>query len=233
MTQDFSKKMTIVLREDLASWQLTNTIGHIAAYLGNKIQEPFDTGENFATKDGLTIPRNSQFAIVALKASAEDLKNLSSQIPNSGLSWIVYVQEMIDMIDDEELARSLSQVESEKLNILGIGLFGSKDELKNITGNLKLWKQCVEVWTVYLGKRKPLQPVRLTAVFSGCVGIANGVVSGPELHEDQVHLVLGGRTNECGAADDHHRDDRVAVGDQALRELVTVAVFLGTSAVGV
>ncbi|HEY9480762.1 MAG TPA: DUF2000 domain-containing protein [Candidatus Paceibacterota bacterium] len=140
MTQDFSKKMTIVLREDLASWQLTNTIGHIAAYLGNKMEEPFDTGENFVTKDNLAIPRNSQFAIVALKASNEELKNLSGQLRNSVLSWIVYVQEMIDMIDDKELARSLSQIESDKLNILGIGLFGSKDELKKITGNLKLWK---------------------------------------------------------------------------------------------
>ena len=140
MTQDFSKKMTIVLRKDLASWQLTNTIGHIAAYLGNKMKEPFDTGENFVTKNGQTIPRNSQFAIVALKASIEELENLNSQIPSSGLSWIVYVQEMIDMIDDEELAKSLSQVESDKLNILGIGLFGFKDELKKITGNLKLWK---------------------------------------------------------------------------------------------
>jgi len=132
--------MTIVLREDLASWQLTNTIGHIAAYLGNKMEEPFDTGENFVTKDNLAIPRNSQFAIVALKASNEELKNLSGQLRNSVLSWIVYVQEMIDMIDDKELARSLSQIESDKLNILGIGLFGSKDELKKITGNLKLWK---------------------------------------------------------------------------------------------
>ena len=140
MTQDFSKKITIVLREDLVSWQLTNTIGHIAAYIGNKIQDTIETGENIVTKDGKTIPRNSQFAIVALKASIEELKNLSIQLRNLGLCWIVYVQEMIDMIDDEELARSIDQIESDKLNILGIGLFGPKDELKKITGNLKLWK---------------------------------------------------------------------------------------------
>lgn len=54
MVQDLSKKITIVLREDLISWQLTNTVGHI--------------------------------------------------------------------------------------NILGIGLFGSKEELKKITGHLTLWK---------------------------------------------------------------------------------------------
>lgn len=140
MTQDFSKKITIVLRENLASWQLTNTIGHIAAYLGNKMQEPFDTGESFVTKEGNIIPRNSQFAIVALKASNEELKDLITKLGSSQLLWIVYVQEMIDMIDDEELAKSLKQIESDKLDILGIGLFGSKDELKKLTGALKLWK---------------------------------------------------------------------------------------------
>lgn len=140
MPQDFTKKMTIVIREDLASWQLTNTIGHIAAYLGNKMNEPFDTGENYTTKDGLKLPRSSQFAVVALKASVEELKSLCLGIQASGVTWIVYVQEMIDMADDEELAKHLNQIESDKLNILGIGLFGPKDELKKITGNLKLWK---------------------------------------------------------------------------------------------
>ena len=140
MAQDFSKKMTIVLREDLASWQLTNTIGHIAAYLGNKMKEPFDTGESFVSKDGITFPRNSQFAVVALKASLEELRSLNNTVSDSGLLWITYVQEMIDMIDDEELAKSLQSISSNDINILGIGLFGSKDTLKEMTETLKLWK---------------------------------------------------------------------------------------------
>lgn len=138
--QDFSKKMTIVLREDLASWQLANTIGHIAAYLGNKMSEPFDTGKYFASKDGINFPRNSQFAVVALKANKDDLKNLAAGLHGTKFSWIVYFQEMIDMIDDEELTRALSAVQADEMNILGIGLFGPKDELKELTGKLKLWK---------------------------------------------------------------------------------------------
>ena len=140
MIQDFSKKMTIAVREDMASWQLTNTVGHIAAYLGNKMKEPFDTGEYFASKDGVNFPRNSQFAIVVLRASKEELKSLAAKLPGANLSWIVYVQEMIDMIDDEELGKALSAVESENMDILGIGLFGGKEELKSLTGSLKLWK---------------------------------------------------------------------------------------------
>lgn len=140
MTQDFSKKMTIVLREDLASWQLTNTVGHIAAYLGNKMSDPFDTGEYFVSKDGENLPRNSQFAIVALKATKGELGDLVTKVRDADLLYIVYVQEMIDMIDDEELAQKLNTVEVNKLAILGIGIFGPKEQLKNLTGTLKLWK---------------------------------------------------------------------------------------------
>jgi hypothetical protein len=140
MTQDFSKKMTVVLREDLASWQLTNTIGHIAAYLGNKMLEPFDTGKFFASKDGINLPRNSQFAVVALRATKEELRSLAAKLRDTNLSWIVYVQEMIDMIDDEELAKKLNTIEADRMDILGIGIFGQKDRLKELTGSLRLWK---------------------------------------------------------------------------------------------
>lgn len=139
MTQDLSKKITISLREDLASWQLTNTVGHIAAYLGNKMKEPFDTGEYFVSKDGVNFPRNSQFAIVALKATKEDLKNLATKIRGTDLSWIVYVQEMIDLMNDDELADKLSAIDAGEMDILGIGIFGPKDKLKELTGNMRLW----------------------------------------------------------------------------------------------
>ncbi len=138
--QDFSKKMTLVLREDLASWQLTNTIGHVAAYLGNKMSEPFDTGEFFVSKDGMNFPRNSQFAVVTLRATKDELKNLAAKLHDTQLSWIIYVQEMIDMIDDKELAGALNTIQADEMSILGIGMFGPKEELKVLTGMLRLWK---------------------------------------------------------------------------------------------
>ncbi len=140
MPQDFSRKMTIVVREDVASWQLTNTIGHIAAYLGNKMTAPFDTGQYFISKDGLNFPRNSQYAIVVLRATREEIKSIVCKLHGSSLLWIAYVQEMIDMIDDEKLAGALSAVMSEEMNILGVGMFGVKEELVGLTGGLKLWK---------------------------------------------------------------------------------------------
>lgn len=140
MSQDFSKKLTIVVREDVVSWQLTNTIGHIAAYLGNKMAEPFDTGEFFVSKDGVRFPRNSQFPIVVLRATAAEVGDVLSKLHTSNLLWIAYVQEMIDMIDNEELAKAFVSVAADDMNVLGVGVFGPKEELKALTGGLKLWK---------------------------------------------------------------------------------------------
>jgi len=140
MPQDFSRKITIVVGEDVTSWQLTNTIGHIAAYLGNKMSEPFDTGKYFVSKDGFNFPRNSQFPVVVLRADKDQLKDLARGLQNSNLSWIVYVKEMIDMVDDEELEKAFNAKISQEMDILGIGIFGLKDELKSFTGGFKLYK---------------------------------------------------------------------------------------------
>ena len=140
MAQDFSKKISIVVREDVASWQLTNTVGHIAAYLGNKMSEPFDTGKYFISKDNMNFPRNSQFPIITLKATSDQIKELSKKLQNSNFLFISYVQEMIDMIDDEELAKAFSNKTSDDMDILGVGIFGQNEELKALTNGLKLWK---------------------------------------------------------------------------------------------
>ena len=138
--QDFSKKISIAVREDVASWQLTNTIGHIAVYLGNKMTEPFDTGKYFVSKDGVNFPRNSQYPVITLRVTNDEMNGLIQKLKNSNLLWIAYVQEMIDMIDDEELARALNEKEFKEMDVLGIGIFGSKGELKLFTDGFKLWK---------------------------------------------------------------------------------------------
>lgn len=138
--QDFSRKIVVVLCEDLKSWELTNTVGHIAAYLGNKMEHNFDTGKHFQSKDGHLYPRNSQYAIVALKASKSDLKVLVAKLQTEKFLWIAYVQDMIDLMDDVELAHAMEQKISDEMDVLGVGIFATKDELKLLTGKLQLWK---------------------------------------------------------------------------------------------
>ena len=140
MGQDFSKRMAIVVRGDLPGWQVTNTVAHIAAYLGNKMREPFDTGENFETKDGAKHPRNSQYAIIVLKGEAKDLPGFMQEARASGLPYLGFIREMIETTDDAEIVQALSGKDDADIEYLGIGIFGPNEILKTMTKRFSLWK---------------------------------------------------------------------------------------------
>jgi hypothetical protein len=140
MLQDFSKKMVIVVRNDLPSWQVLNTVAHASAYLGNKMKEPFDTGASFFSKDGVDHPRNSQFPIVALSAKPGQMTGLMEQVRASGLLYLGFVREMIETTDDAELETRLAAKDDKDMEYLGIGLFGENDKVKALTKKFSLWK---------------------------------------------------------------------------------------------
>ncbi len=138
--QDFDKKFVVVLNRNMSSWQLTNTVGHIGAFLGNKLDVPFDTGKHFETKDGKLLPRNSQYAVVTLSADEKQLHELIEKARENGLSYIGYVPEMIEFIDDKKLGDALSAKNEKDVEYCGVGIFGSKKELDELTRGLELYK---------------------------------------------------------------------------------------------
>ena len=138
--QDFTKKIVIVVRKDLESWQVLNTVAHISSYFGNQLKDNFDTGTSFISKNKTAHPRNSQYAIVILSAKKEELYPLTLEIRRRNLPSINFLKNMIETTDDSGLEKSISETEDESLDYLGVGVFGDKNILKEITGKFKLWK---------------------------------------------------------------------------------------------
>jgi len=138
--QDFSKKVVIVLSKELETWQVLNAVAHISAYIGHKIGEGFDTGENFVTADKISHPRNSQYAIIVLKAKPGQLTNLMSKVRLSGLLYHGFIREMIETTDDEEIVSILAKKNDAEIEYLGIGIFGPKEEVGALTKNFQLWR---------------------------------------------------------------------------------------------
>ena len=138
--QDFNQKMVVVLDGGLKSWELTNTVGHITAYLGNKMKSQFDTGDSFVTVDGMRLPQNSQYAVITLTADQKKLHQLITAAQDNGLLHIGYVPEMIEFLDDKKLASALSKKKSENIEYLGVGVFGPSKQLDELTKGLKLYK---------------------------------------------------------------------------------------------
>lgn len=97
MQQDFSRKISIVVDKSLPTWQVLNTVAHISAYFGNKMYQPFDTGNYFITKDKINLPRNTQYPIIVLSAnSGEQLKNLAAKVrEDDSIQSMFFIKEMI------------------------------------------------------------------------------------------------------------------------------------------
>ncbi len=138
--QDFTKKIVIVLNDEIERWQVVNAVAHISAYLGHKIAEVFDTGEYFMTQDSKKHPRNTQYPIIALKASPQQLKSLMSKVRTSGLLYHGFIREMIETSNDKEIQKMLLTKLDEHIDYLGIGIFGESDKVTPLTRNFSLWK---------------------------------------------------------------------------------------------
>jgi hypothetical protein len=141
--QDFTRKMVVVVRKDLPSWQVLNAVGHIAAYLGNKLDQPFDTGEFFVTSDGVRYPRNSQYGIIILSAETrEDLGEFLERVRNAGLLHLAFIKEMIEFGDDAKLAEALKGKGDGDGDVecLGVGVFSEKKIIDPLTRQFSLWK---------------------------------------------------------------------------------------------
>lgn len=139
-TQDFNQKAVIVLNKELEQWQVLNAVAHISAYLGNKLAQDFGTGENFVTSDGVNHPRNSQYAIIVLRAKPGQLPNLMAKIRESGLLYHGFIKEMIETTDDEEIEKIMASKTDSEIEYLGIGVFGPKDRVDALTKNYQLWR---------------------------------------------------------------------------------------------
>ena len=139
-TQDFNKRVSIVVRDDLETWQILNTIGHISAYFGNCMGDNFGTDDNFTTRDQTEIPRNSQYPIIILKASKSELERFSKRIENENFEKMYFIKEMIETTDDTLIQKILSEKSQTDIEHLGIGVFGDNEELRKITRRFSLWK---------------------------------------------------------------------------------------------
>lgn len=141
MEQDFNNKIVLVIRKDLESWQVANTVAHISAYLGNKLESSFGTGDNFTTEDEKTHPCNSQYPIIIKRAkSNEQLQNLMAKVRESGFLYHGFIREMLDHNSDAELQKALGKKNDEEVEYLGIGVFGRNEEVDKLTKKFGLWE---------------------------------------------------------------------------------------------
>ncbi len=140
MPQDFSKRISIAIDSALPNWQVLNVVAHISAYFGNQLGANFGTGKYFESQDGILFPRNSQYPIIALSANAQQLPIFAQSVREAqDVQAMFFIREMIETTDDQEIVELLSHKSNQDVELLGVGIFGENQRVKELTKAFKLW----------------------------------------------------------------------------------------------
>jgi hypothetical protein len=139
MKQDFSNRISIVVNKDLPTWKVLNTVAHVSAYFGYKLNDTYGTGEFFVTKDGVNLPRNTQYPIIVFAATEVELYGFASKARQADVKSMFFIKEMTETSNDEEIQKLVGEENEEEISYYGVGVFGENALVKSLTSQFKLW----------------------------------------------------------------------------------------------
>jgi len=139
--QDFTRKIVTVVNKELEPWQVANAVAHMDAIVGNELpKEQLVSGDYFVSNDQVSIPRNSQYAIIIMRADEKELHKLHEKVLAKNLVHHVFIKEMQDTSNDEEIQDSLSNKPMSEITFFGVSFLASNEEADQLTRGLQLWR---------------------------------------------------------------------------------------------
>lgn len=139
--QDFSKRIVAVVNKELEPWQVANTVAHMSAIIGNGVKKnQFTSGDVFVSSDGGAIPRNSQYPIIIKRADEKELHKLYDKIKAKKLLHHVFIKEMQDTTNDQEIVTTLQDKLLTETTFYGVTFLAPNDQADTLTKNFQLFK---------------------------------------------------------------------------------------------
>ncbi|MBU2702950.1 hypothetical protein Ga0466249_004085 [Sporomusaceae bacterium BoRhaA] len=131
----FEKKIVIILRNDLLTWQKLN----IAAFLMSGISGTQDIiGEPYRDADGINYLPMSQQPIMIYSADGEQIKKILKKALNKEVDMSIYTEEIFKTYNDEDNRAKVAEYKTDDLNIVGIGMIGKKNHVDRLVKGLSL-----------------------------------------------------------------------------------------------
>lgn len=139
--QDFSKRIVTVVNKELEPWQVANAVAHMDAVIGNELpKDQLTSGDYFVGADEIAIPRNSQYPIIIMRADEKELHKLYDKVRAEKLIHHVFIKEMQDTSDDNEITQTLESQPIADTTFYGVSFFAPNKKADELTKNFQLWK---------------------------------------------------------------------------------------------
>lgn len=131
---NLDKKIAIVVREDLLTWQKLNVTAFLASGFGTQDI----MGENYKDKSGkIYLPMSGQ-PILIYSANKEEMKKILEKAVNREIEISIYNEEMFSTNNDIDNRAMIEKYNTEELEPIGLGLCGKKQHIDKTLHGYKL-----------------------------------------------------------------------------------------------
>ena len=131
----YDTKMALILRRDLAGWQVANVAAFLAGGLAathvHLKGEPYRDGGG---KDYAALIREPVFVF---GATLEELRRTHQRALSRELVPAVYIEEMFKTTNDADNRAAFAAAPVDALNFVGIGVHGPRKTIDKVTNSLK------------------------------------------------------------------------------------------------
>jgi hypothetical protein len=132
----FPTKVAIVVREDLATWQKLNVTAFLASGLAHATDEIM--GRPYLDGSDNTYLSMIREPIMVYASDAAGLTRVHERTLRRGLRAAVYTEELFATGNDDDNRAAVRAVAAEKLALVGLGLYGARNEVDKVVKGLSL-----------------------------------------------------------------------------------------------
>jgi hypothetical protein len=131
----YDTKTALVLRQDLAKWQIAN----VAAFLAGGLAATHDhlKGGTYVDASGRTYSPLTREPVFVLGATLDELRRTHQRALSRELVPAVYIEEMFKTANDDDNRAAFAAASVDALNFVGIGVHGPRKTIDKVINSLK------------------------------------------------------------------------------------------------
>jgi hypothetical protein len=132
----FPTKVALVVRDDLAGWQKLNVTAFLATGVAHATDEIM--GAPYEDGSGHSYLAMAREPIMVFAGTAAELTRTHERALRRGLHVAVYTEELFATTNDDDNRAAVRAVPADKLNLVGLGLYGVRAEVDKVVKGLRL-----------------------------------------------------------------------------------------------
>lgn len=131
----YETKTAIVIRRDLAAWQVANVSGFLAGGLAGFFPEI--VGETYRDASGQPYTPLIREPLFVYGATSAELSRTHQRAISRGLRVAIYTEPLFATSNDIDNRASVAACATEQLDLVGLGLHADRKTIDKVVGGLK------------------------------------------------------------------------------------------------